>query len=94
MKLTIVPSDGIVYIDSVGYNGINLSFIPAEVHALQWKDPVGWIEYIDGPDGLKTAPNEIINTLPDWANKSIALWDVAKSNTPSPQPTTTGTQVL
>jgi len=47
MKLTIIPVDGSVGENGVFYNNLDLSScgIPADVHALQWQDTAGWIEY-------------------------------------------------
>lgn len=79
MKLTIVPIDGAVYKDNYMYNGLDLSFVPDNVHALQWKDAAGWIEFITNDDGIKPQ-NERITVLPDWANTCIAKWDEAEAN--------------
>jgi len=42
MRLTIVPSDGIVYKDGKGFSNIDLSWIPdvdgKTIHAIQWFD--------------------------------------------------------
>ena len=69
MNLTIIADDNAVYVDGQALAGLNLSTcgIPANVHALQWKVNLGWIEYVDNPDFTKPA-NEVINALPDWAN--------------------------
>jgi hypothetical protein len=84
MKLTIVPIDGSVGKDNIFYSGLDFSScnIPADVHALQWQDTAGWIEY-------KSAliPNESITELPAWTNCCIAKW--TEANTPvSPLPPT------
>ena len=64
MKLTIICADGSVGENGLFYNGLDLSScaIPANVHALQWQDTAGWIEY------NTTIPNETITELPAWAN--------------------------
>ena len=66
-KLTIIPSDKSVYVDGLYYTGFDLSFIPSDVHALQWFSNSGWIE-------RQGEANEIINSLPDWATQAQALW--------------------
>ena len=76
MKLTIIPSDGSVYENNVNYIGLTWQGTPANVHALQWLDVEGSIEYNDG------TPNESINVLPQWANNAMDAWTVA--NTPIP----------
>jgi hypothetical protein len=50
MKLTIIPSDKYIAVDSDGILKIqqDLSWIPSNVHALQWYDTWGEVEYNDG----------------------------------------------
>jgi len=84
MKLTIIPVDGTVNEDGKAYIGLDLSScnIPADVHALQWQDTAGWIEY--------TSPlvqNEPITELPAWANCCMTKWTEANTPVP-PQPPT------
>ena len=59
MRLTIVPSDKTICIDGQGILGIqqDLSWIPTNIHALQWYDTYGEIEYNNG------SPNEKIEEL-------------------------------
>lgn len=82
MRLTIITDDGSVYEDGVCYSGLTWEGTPADVHALQWYDTFGSIEYI-GND----KPNEDITVLPDWANNAMAAWTVANTPVP-PQPPT------
>jgi hypothetical protein len=78
MKLTIIPAEGSVGEDGKFYNGIDLSScnIPADVHALQWQDTAGWIEFNE------PIPNEEISVLPAWANCCMSKW--TEANTPKP----------
>jgi hypothetical protein len=78
MKLTIIPVDGAVYKDGYSYGGLDLSAAPNNVHALQWKDTAGWIEFTDNDEGTKLQ-NETITELPSWANTCVAKWDEAKA---------------
>jgi hypothetical protein len=73
MKLTIIPIDGAVYKDGISYSGLDLSIVPANVHALQWDEVAGWIEFKD------PVPNEEITSLPAWANACLAKWEEIKS---------------
>ena len=73
MKLTIIPIDGAVYKDGISYSGLDLSIVPANVHALQWDDVAGWIEFKD------PVPNEEITSLPAWANACLAKWGEAEA---------------
>jgi hypothetical protein len=100
MKLTIIPSDGAVYKDGYAYIGLNLSVVPSNVHALQWKNTVGWVEFVNNDDGTKPQ-NEPITSLPDWANICLTKWDEAKAaeeaaiaQAAASQPQTQGTQTL
>jgi len=83
MKLTIIPSDGAVYEDGLSYPNLIWEGTPPNVHALQWQDVAGWIEYID-------QPNEDITALPEWADNAMAAWTVA--NTPIPPEPATAAQ--
>lgn len=62
-RLAVIVEDGAVYTDSWCYVGLDLSQcnIPSDVHALQWQDNTGHIEYTD------TRHNDDITELPDWA---------------------------
>jgi len=104
MKLTIVPADTMVYVDNEGIYRIDLSYVPTNVHALQWKTNIGWIEYVDNDDGTKPG-NQVVTELPDWANRAVADWETKKAEEQAAlaariaaakdnQPTTTGTQTI
>lgn len=97
MKLTIIPSDNTVYVDNFAIYNIDLSFVPSNIHALQWKVDLGWIEFVENSDFIKPQ-NEIINELPTWANSAYNAWLNAKAEMEAAaartQPTTTGTPIL
>jgi len=80
MRLTIIPSDGAVYVDNLAYLLLEWEGTPTDVHALQWFDSEGWIEY------KGDAPNEAISSLPEWANNAYAAWVVANTPVPPPPP--------
>ena len=83
MKLTIIPVDKSVGENGIFYLGLDLSScgIPENVHALQWNDVAGWIEF------KTTEPNEQIDSLPDWAKCCMTKWDEANNPFPPPIPT-------
>ena len=81
MKLTIIPIDGAVYENEVCYSGLKWEGTPIDVHALQWLDVEGWIEFNDGK------PNETITLLPQWANNAMDAWTVANTPVPPTPPT-------
>ena len=106
-NLTIIVDDKAVYLDGGVLSNLDFSNtgIPSDVHALQWKKNVGWIEFIDNPDGSKTKNNEVINALPDWANACINVFNTQVTlnkqeaitqqlNAAQNQPQTTGTTVI
>lgn len=70
-RLTIIVSDGAVYRDQNTFINLDLSGcnIPPDVHALQWLNNSGQIEYI-GP-----VPNDNITELPQWALDCIQVWE-------------------
>lgn len=89
MRLTIIPSDGFVNVDEVSkFHPLDLSGcgIPANIHALQWYETRGWIEFSDDNDPFTPKPsNEDIYSLPDWANACVQVWTDWQPPTP-PEP--------
>lgn len=75
MNLTIIPIDGAVYKDGYSYSGLDLSAVPSNVHALQWYETEGEIEFIGRPK----PQNEIITELPSWATEALNKWNEAKA---------------
>ena len=47
MKLTIIKNDGAVYKEGQSYSNLSLPTIPSDVHALQWNNDKGYIEFLD-----------------------------------------------
>lgn len=82
MRLTIIPVDGAVYVNGVSYAGLDLSFVPADVHALQWYDTFGELEFkrsfVDGK--IVHSQNQVITELPSWANVCVTKWNEAKAS--------------
>ena len=94
MRLTIIPVDGFVCVDNVSkFQPLDLSNcgVPADVHALQWYDTKGWIEFSDDGDPFTPKPpNELIESLPVWANNCVNVWN---NWTPPEPPTSPEPQV-
>jgi hypothetical protein len=82
MLLTIIPVDGNVIKDKVGYLNLDLSScaIPSNVRALQWQETSGWIEFWD-------KQNENITALPSWVDCCLSVWTVANTPVPPSPPT-------
>lgn len=99
MRLTIVPIDNKVVVDNVAKFPLYLSScaIPANIHALQWYETEGEVEFVDNPDRTKPQ-NELISELPVWANACVGVWEAWTPPLPpsatEPQPFTTGTQTI
>lgn len=85
MLLTIIPVDGAVKKDEVGYINLDLSScaIPSNVRVLQWQETKGWIEFWD-------KQNEDITSLPSWVDFCLAVWTVANTPVPPSPPTAEG----
>ena len=102
MRVTIIPIDGSVSVDGVGFGGLDLSFMDASVHAVQWYETHGEIEVKDPVTGRMVA-NEVITSI-DAFQPAINLWQAAKTAEETAaaaalvaannQPTTTGSQTL
>jgi hypothetical protein len=80
MRLTIIPSDEKIGIDGLFFKCLDLvaCAIPANIHALQWYETEGEVEFIDNPDRTKPQ-NELISELPVWANACVTKWNEAKA---------------
>lgn len=96
MRLTIIPDDSFVSVDGDGtHQPLDLSqcAIPQEVHALQWFDSRGWIEFDDSVDPFAPKPpNEEIAALPAWAENCVAVWNAWTPPAP-PEPVITNPTV-
>ena len=57
MHITIIKDDQAVYQDGVMVDGINLSDLPDDFHALQWDGKEGHIEW-----KTSTTPNQQVST--------------------------------
>lgn len=85
-RLTIIPSDGSVYLDQGVYLDLDLSTcnIPADVHALQYKPQLGfgWVEYVEpvNPFTDIKKPNEQLTEVPQWAINCVNVWLQAHNN--------------
>lgn len=76
-RITIIPADGTVLVDGeFKFQPFDFSNcgVPSEVHALQWYDTRGWIEFRDDDDPFTPkVPNQEITELPAWATACVAL---------------------
>ena len=58
MQLTIVPVDGVVVYNGIGYKNVDLSSVDPHIHAVQFQGDRGWIEYKDNTRALLTSLNK------------------------------------
>jgi len=77
MRLTIVPISGTVSKNGISYNNLDLSFMPSNVHAVQWYDTFGEVEVKDVITN-KMIANEPITDITIY-NDAIALWEEANT---------------
>jgi len=73
MNLTIIPSDDAVYIDGVCVTGIPLSEMFAGIHAVQWYDTYGSVEFSCSHDDEKQ-PNQSITELTTNMLSAVELY--------------------
>ena len=99
MRVTIIPIDGSVSVDGKGFGGLNLSFMDASVHAVQWYETHGELE-VKNPVTGRMVANEVITSI-DAFQPAIDVWQAAKTAEEAAviaaannQPTTTGSQTL
>jgi len=78
MRLCIITDDKMVSKDGEAYSGLDISCIPTTVHALQWYETFGEIEYKNTEPNRKPE-NELITSLPSWANTALTIWNDAKT---------------
>lgn len=85
MNVTIIPSDGVVVVDGRVFNEIDLSFLPADAHAIHWRGTVGEVE-------VKDSSGRIIENrmITDFSAYQLALdaWEEKRqiADTPLPPP--------
>jgi len=82
-RVTIIPSDGAVYLDEWVYINLDLSDcgIPGNVQALQWLNGSGHIE-----DYSNEVDNIPLTVLPEWALRCIDKWEQEfVQNPPTPE---------
>lgn len=79
MRVTIIKKDGFVSVDGVGFAGLDLSFLPETVHAVQWYGTVGEVEMCEfHPYKTLMAPSLTIYVLDDY-QQCLDLWNSAKT---------------
>lgn len=79
MRVTIIPSDGIVIIDEQVYDNLNLTWMDPNIHAVQWFGTEGEIEWKEPhPYKILIVQNEPIYSL-DAFQPAIDAWNAARA---------------
>ncbi len=71
MRVTIIQSDNAVYVDGRSFT-VDLSGFPEAVHAVQWRDGAGHVEYKDG----SVEPISSLSAYQVWIDR----WTAAKES--------------
>jgi hypothetical protein len=79
MRVTIIPDDGFVSIDGVGYDGLDLSSIDSSIHAVQWYGEEGEVE-MRNPVTRKLVENRGIASLDEFQT-ALDAWNIKKAET-------------
>jgi hypothetical protein len=75
MRITIIPSDGFVSVDNVGYSDLDLSAIDPSVHAVQWYGVEGEVE-VRNPVTRKMVENRSLTSLDEF-QVALDAWRTA-----------------
>jgi len=75
MRVTIIPADGFVSVDGEGYGDLDLAFMDADIHALQWYETEGEIERTDARGRI--VANELITDMTPY-QPALDAWQAAK----------------
>lgn len=76
MRVTIIPVDNFVSVNGVGFSTIDLSFIPPNIHAVQWHGTWGIVEIKDIDTGAMVE-NQYVNSIEVY-QLAIDRWTIAK----------------
>jgi len=77
MRVTIIPSDGFVSVDGVGYGALDLSTIDSSVHAVQWYGEEGEVE-VCNPVTRRMVENRTITSLSEFQS-ALDAWNAANT---------------
>ena len=83
MRLTIIRADNVVLVDGRALH-VDLTLLPANLHAVQWDGDAGHIEYNDGTPNTQVSQAEYDALIAP----ALAAWEVAReaADTPPPPP--------
>ena len=84
MRATIIPADTFCSVDGVGYKGVDMTNVAANVHAVQWYGTHGEVEVQDPVTG-KMASNDAIDSLTAFQPVLDSYWAIRSADEESQQ---------
>jgi hypothetical protein len=75
IRLTIIPDDGYCAVEGIGYSGIDMTSLAAEIHALQWYGECGEEEIKDLSTG-GIVHNKEITSLNNYQAVLDSYWSI------------------
>lgn len=84
-RVTIIPTDGFVSVDGRSFNGLDLSAIDPQIHAVQWYGVAGEMELV--PDANGRGANIAIADLA-FIQPALDAWQAAADAEDNPPPPT------
>lgn len=91
MRVTIIPVDGFVSVDGEGFSNLDLSFMDATIHAVQWYGDIGEVEKKNNRGNV--IANEEITSLAPF-QEALDAWQVAKTEADASPPQTEETEYV
>ena len=76
-RISIIPADGIVAVNGMSVSGLDLSFLPDDIHAIQWYGERGEVEFRADLYGYKKM-NEKIDSFKPF-EKAVDLFERMKA---------------
>ncbi len=75
MRVTIIPIDTFCAVDGIGFDGIDMTSVPKDVHAVQWFGTWGEEEILDLKTG-RIDRNEKIASLDTFEAVLNSYWSI------------------
>jgi hypothetical protein len=87
MRVTIIPSDTFCSVDGVGFVGVDMTSVPATLHAVQWYGTWGEQEFADPVTG-RIILNEEIQNLDAYQAVMDSYWAIRNAEEAAQQEAT------
>ena len=75
MRVTIIPIDTFCAVDGIGFDGIDMTSVPKDVHAVQWFGTWGEEEILDLKTG-RIDRNQKIDNLDAYQAVLNSYWSI------------------